>query len=1157
MLLLGITFSTDPGAPRDFSDLLLLPEPMFQIATDNVLMQTVAGTALGRCFLAGKDGCLYEVVYKAEEGWFSRKCKKVNHSTSALSFLLPSFFTMSEDDKIVQIEVDNSRKILYTRSEKGTIDVYDLGADGFQMSKVISRTLSAIVQQASAIGRTVEPSNFKPIVGISAIEEQESACINLMAVTESGVRLYFSTSHSYRSSARPVTLNLLHVRLPPGFSASSNQRPTRVHQSLHRRGSTFYIAAQSEDRDILWVLNNDPFPFAPNLIEVSAAVSVNSRVWRMTEEIRPQLVNQLSSTAVAQFDRTIALEPPLLVTQDMEESRKFVMLSSNGVHITYKPRPVDHLKQILQDNQGFDNDAVRGFFVLYKEVQACAIALSLACNQTDKLVAEWATLAIFRFGNDSVSGATRNMDVLQQSTGSQFGTSFVAPHISTPVNQPYQGQPAFSSFGVSSPITSQQSVAASPFSPSQPIGQITMPDPVNDFSHRHNGIYLYFSRIIRSIWGYNVVIAQIVTNEQGTHEWLRSSIPVSELNVYIEKLNNLRQWLDKNIQFSMSDGRNVTTLTTLQMERTSLHHLLRLIKNCLEILGLWKILQDHQFHMIADCLTDDYKTALKNFTFRDIVVNGGEVCARLASALVQKFIEDNATTDAISRRLNDACPSIFRQENALHAKAHEMLVRARTITDKAQREALIQEAAQLFKRVGERINLRQACDLLQAVNSYKNIVDLCVQTAAARDIQNLALHFYRNNEPADDFAGRQAYMNRHGCYQVLLEALELLFQQGQNPVQPKSMTAPDPQPPVVGGGVNVLSVDEATKYADFVLKEIIESKDELLHVALYDWLYQRRQSDRLLQIKSPFLEAYLKRKMSTFTESVPLMDLLWMFYERNGHYRAAAEILRKLTERHGTDIDLYHRLQYLSRAIICMKSCQTPLLSDGVSSGELLHELEEKMQVASIQLQLLESLQRRGGDAAEVAEAISCLNSDLHDVTKLYDLAERFRLPEIQLSIVATANHYDPALIENFWQKILEKVLRDAAVQPSESFRAVVINKIESLGKLYISSEKYFPLSKFQRRLSHTSFSRLRVAFIVGYVEEKTQSRNFEPQWLAQAFLTMNISLASLVETYHKLYKARGKCSTWPGKDIQLLRVLSYLLNMFVSNPSTVARNDR
>lgn len=77
----------------------LLPDPLYSIPTDNTYLLAVTSTQLGRIFLAGRDGCLYEVAYQAEAGWFSQRCWKINHSKSSLSFLLPSVlqFSFSED----------------------------------------------------------------------------------------------------------------------------------------------------------------------------------------------------------------------------------------------------------------------------------------------------------------------------------------------------------------------------------------------------------------------------------------------------------------------------------------------------------------------------------------------------------------------------------------------------------------------------------------------------------------------------------------------------------------------------------------------------------------------------------------------------------------------------------------------------------------------------------------------------------------------------------------------------------------------------------------------------------------------------------------------------------------------------------------------------
>ena len=100
-----------------------------------------------------QDGSLYEFTYKPEEGWFGKKAQKINHSTSTLSFLVPAFVNaaLSEEDPLVQLEIDDSRNLLYSRSEKGTIQVFDMGYDGLQLNKVTSLTQQAIVREAARV----------------------------------------------------------------------------------------------------------------------------------------------------------------------------------------------------------------------------------------------------------------------------------------------------------------------------------------------------------------------------------------------------------------------------------------------------------------------------------------------------------------------------------------------------------------------------------------------------------------------------------------------------------------------------------------------------------------------------------------------------------------------------------------------------------------------------------------------------------------------------------------------------------------------------------------------------------------------------------------------------------------------------------------------
>ena len=100
----------------------------------------------------------------------------MDHSSSKLSYFLPSFFIIANDgvslilfilfifsfkrrglslslDPLLQVSVDGSRNILYTRSERGTISVYDLGMDGRGMSRVASLSQDSMARRATLATR--------------------------------------------------------------------------------------------------------------------------------------------------------------------------------------------------------------------------------------------------------------------------------------------------------------------------------------------------------------------------------------------------------------------------------------------------------------------------------------------------------------------------------------------------------------------------------------------------------------------------------------------------------------------------------------------------------------------------------------------------------------------------------------------------------------------------------------------------------------------------------------------------------------------------------------------------------------------------------------------------------------------------------------------
>jgi len=1150
IVLLGVSFSKphDATVESGAGEMHLLPEPLFTVPTDNVHMMSVCGSQDGRIFMAGKDGHLYELYYQAEDGWFSRKCRKIDLSASKLSYILPSMlnFTLADDsDPMVQLAMDDSRHILYTRSEKGTMQVWDLGEDGKSVCRVATVSQHTTLQNAANIARTIDRSNFKSIIHIAAIQRSESVSVHLVAITNTGARLYFAACPVGATRERPSMLSLIHVRLAPGFAASAGpNKPNNVHLAHYARGMLLLSCVQSEDSDLLWSMSPDCFPFTQTLMETQEVVGIAGRTWALAEV--PMSGEESPSDGPLQ-----RADPPLVVTQHLEPPRQFVILNSQGSCIVNKLSPADQLKQLLLTHGGPEAQQVQAFFKLHKEEQACATCLILACshlNAAEPAIADWATQAFFMYGGEPRMA-------MQASLGG------------------YGGMPA----GMMSPGASGFDPMSPGFNPSMistpyPGGQPGFSSPMNigqqevQYSGKHNGLCLYLARILRPLWEQRLVSDSPCRSAKGKVEYLASSVRSEELSWYLEQLKSLKDFMDRNSQFTSpiladSCGMNAhgadTTLLTHRpephldrahhsgeisgIEKSSLHAIHELIHRLCECLSLWKILCDHQFHIIAEALTQDQQNQLKTLSFKNFVTTGKEIASALIQCLICRYLSDNAATDAISSRLREVCSSLYSSDDAVCSKANELLTVAKTTQSKGQKDGQLKEALQLYKQIPGQLELSAVCMQFGAVHFYAGIVDLSLTAAAKQDPQGLAEHFYRNGEPQEDLQGMHAYINRKSCYRCITETLEhLLSTSLSHPQAPSVPTSPGPPPPT---DPNRMTTQAAQQYTDDVFSLCLKSDDELFHVHLYDWLVSHNLTEKLLDIHSAYLEPYLKRSTQVNPEHAATLDLLWRYYEKTQNYTAAAKILAKLADRHSIDVSLSQRLEYLSRATMSAKSATSTAASS--QQGEFLHELEEKMEVARLQLQIFDSLTKLGvqhciSDSTK-QEALSRLNSELLDITTLYgEFADTFNLAECKLAIIQCAGHYDPTLIEALWQNIIDNELSVMQTSSVETRMEILQGKLVSMGRMYANTERYFP-----------------VAFLVRYLELKSCSLSFDKKFVFLTLQEVGVSVSKLLEIYDRLVKSKESCWHALRQPFHLLRVICAMLSGLVDKPTLVPSYER
>ncbi|NXF69848.1 NU155 protein, partial [Ciccaba nigrolineata] len=907
----------------------VLPDPLYSLPTDNTYILAITSTDNGRIFLAGKDGCLYEVAYQAEAGWFSQRCRKINHSKSVLSFLIPSLlqFTFSEDDPVVQIAIDNSRNILYTRSEKGVLQVYDLGQDGQGMTRVTSLSQNALVSAAGSIARTIDRSVFKPIVQIAVIENSESIDCQLLAITHAGVRLYFSTSQFKHPTARPSTLTLVHVRLPPGFSASSNvEKPTKVHRALYSKGVLLMAASENEDNDILWCINHDSFPFQKPMMETQMTTRVDGHSWALSaiDEFKVQkIVTPLNKDIIPITDS------PVVVQQHMLPPKKFVLLSAQGSFMFHKLRPVDQLRHLLVSNAGGDGEEIERFFKLHQEDQACATCLILACSNAacDSEVSAWATRAFFRYGGEarmrfpSALPAPSNIGPLPCSPfPSGFPLIFDSPY----PNFSFLAAPGQGVQATSTPVFPSGNSMSHP---GTSISGMMGPEIV--FSGRHNGICIYFARIIGNIWDGSIVVERVFKSGSREVVAVESSVPSHVLECVLQELKGLQEFLGRNSQFATVGALgNPSTPANLQQrllgfmrpdggssqqvqqelqrkyhaeaqltEKTSLQGIQELVCKTCQALALWKLLCEHQFSVVVGELEKELQEQLKITAFKDLVIRDRELTGALIASLMNCYIRDNASVDGIISHLQDTCPFLYSTDDAVCSKANELLQRSRQTQSKVEKEKMLRESLQQYQKISNQVDLANVCAQYRQVRFYEGVVELSLTAAEKKDPQGLGLHFYKNGEPEEDVVGLQAFQERLNSYKCITDTLQELVNQSK--AAPQSPSVPKkPGPPMLSSDPNMLSNEEAGHHFEQMLKLAQRSTDELFSIALYNWLIQVDLADKLLQVTAPFLEPYLVRMTKIDQNKVRYMDLLWRYFEKNRNFSNAARVLAKLADLH-------------------------------------------------------------------------------------------------------------------------------------------------------------------------------------------------------------------------------------------------------------------
>lgn len=160
---------------------------------------------------------------------------------------------------------------------------------------------------------------------------------------------------------------------------------------------------------------------------------------------------------------------------------------------------------------------------------------------------------------------------------------------------------------------------------------------------------------------------------------------------------------------------------------------------------------------------------------------------------------------------------------------------------------------------------------------------------------------------------------------------------------------------------------------------ISNCEDEVFLTSLYDWYLERGWSERLLEVKTPFVVTYLQRKS---TEDLSHADLLWRYYGQSSRFYDAASVQLQLAQS-SFSLPLSRRIEYLGQAR-ANASVFTPNVSRA-SRQRLIQEISTLIDIANVQDDLLQRLKEETRIAPErKATVLQEVDGEIMELNKVW-----------------------------------------------------------------------------------------------------------------------------------------------------------------------------
>lgn len=1138
---------------------LRLYQTDFSLQTSGVVLSDAVATKDGsRVFCRGNDACLFELVYQAKEGWFSSKCTLKNLTSSGVKNLLPQWAGGVSKETMDTLTIDHSRGLLYASLSKRSIIVYSISAKTNAPPQHVA-TLRDIFRTASLIS----PNNASLlrqeefcIISLQPIHSDESRSICLLAITSNGVRLYFTNQRSgYRAFTTPSsspggtsTLELLYVRPPPaaalnpmptpaiafGVGSHSDYPPVQpplqhISHALYRNGVLLAAGPYAYENgldNILGIgrstassslLNNTSVcvgsigngaAFVPTTSAPTAALPTDA-----AEQTTDVLVHGATwALAEVPRDQSAPLNP--LVSQLTSLPRTFLVLTSSGLTVLVERRPIDLLRDLLERTSaaaGSCNAEAVGLvdvFKRYGQAQSCAMALAIATRNSHLGVSVEALLSV----RPSTSGAFSTQMFTTESVANAARTYF-----------DYGGAPRYEP----------------PPYPHQPVGEGRVV-----LSGRHDGLGVYAASLVGLLW--DKPVKEVGKGVGRGSPSLQTGKDLEELRSFVRThgealgIHHSKNGGGSGSEAAYSEGEALA----LRAEQESLRAIYSLLERVIEALSFVTLIGDFGWNRVLSKTTGAVKEKVEAMKFSDLVLElsstetdagslsiyDGAATAlsqHVSRALVEALIDlhSHSSTggmDVIADLLQAQCPSFCDANDVRVYKALECIRQAKDAGVGPRREEALRESEMLMLKAGRHLpqeRLEEVVKLWREMEWVGGAIHLPLSCVSQWHPHGVTRASRQDGMPAGD-RWQTAYDRAMRCYGLVLDTLKHLDENVENFRRESK------------GANAAAAVDRAESLRATAYAIAQQSPDTLLHEALYDFLLQSGRREQLLELRTPFLEAYLQQEPLTLEK----LDLLWQCYTRRGEGASAARVLVGLAESNELELTLYQRLEYLTLAANNARS-STAVGATGTSSGyatiSFVAEIEEKLEVAQVQVEIYRAVKELSNlDEEKKVIFLEDLDSNLLDISTLYhDFADPLSLYDVKILIFQVSEFRDADLVVTTWENILDRAHDEGTrlLAPERAYERVAAVVVE-LGRRFMRYEFACPVDALTRNLESYALT------------QRSLQRDMPKFWAVQTLLAATAPPEAIFDTLEALFQSKAEPWQTKGAIAFLLTDIHHLL---------------